>query len=63
MSSKKKNKVGYIKGVKAEMQKVSWPEFKDVVKYTIATLVFIFVVVSYFLLINLILSMIIRMVG
>ena len=45
---KKEKKVGvfksiikFFKGVKSEMSKVTWPNKKDMIKYTIASLVFI----------------------
>ena len=44
----KKNKVGifktivnFFKGVKSEMGKVTWPSKKEMIKYTVATVVFI----------------------
>lgn len=49
---KKKNKrESYISGVKSEMKKVSWPTKKEVLKYTIATVIFILIVLAFFLLI------------
>lgn len=63
MAKKKAKKESYIKGVKSELKKVSWPEKKEVLKYTIATLVFIAVVVAFFLLLNLILTGIIGVVS
>lgn len=32
-------KQSYIKGVKLEMSKVKWPTFKEITKYSVATLV------------------------
>lgn len=59
-STKKKTtkKQGYLKQVKGEMKKVSWPEKKDVAKYTIATLAFCLIVCGFFQLLNLVLSFI-----
>lgn len=51
-------KQGYLKQVKSEMKKVSWPEKKDVAKYTIATLAFCLIVCGFFQLLNLVLSFI-----
>ena len=51
-------KQGYLKQVKNEMKKVSWPEKKDVAKYTIATLAFCLIVCGFFQLLNLVLSFI-----
>ena len=53
---KKAPKESFAAGVKAELAKVKWPTKKDVLKYTIATLVFIVVLVLFFLLISLIMS-------
>lgn len=46
----KKTKKGdnYLKQVVTETKKVKWPEFKEVVKYSIATLVFCAVLALYF---------------
>ena len=51
-------KQGYLKQVRSEMKKVSWPEKKDVAKYTIATLTFCLIVCGFFQLLNLVLSFI-----
>ena len=52
---KKEKKVGlfksiinFFKGVKSEMSKVTWPNKKDMVKYTIASLVFIIFFALFF---------------
>lgn len=65
VEKKKKNtkktttkKQGYLKQVRSEMKKVSWPEKKDVAKYTIATLAFCLIVCGFFQLLNLVLSFI-----
>ncbi len=55
---KKDHKPGYLKEVKTELKKVSFPSFKDVMKYTLATLVFCGVLVVFFLLLNLLLSVV-----
>ncbi len=49
----KKVKKGYFKAVKSEMSKVVWPKKSDLVKYTVATIVFVIVLVGFFLLLNL----------
>lgn len=54
-AAKQKND-GFLKQTGAEMKKVSWPSFKDVLKYSIATLVFCVVVAGFFILLNLLLS-------
>ena len=57
-SKNTKTKKGYLKAVKTEMSKVVWPKRKEVIKYTIATVVFIIIFVGFFLLLNLGLSVI-----
>ena len=54
----KTKKENYFKGVKKEMKLVKWPTFRDVLKNTIATIVFCAVVCAFFLLLNLILSVV-----
>ncbi|MBQ4583296.1 MAG: preprotein translocase subunit SecE [Bacilli bacterium] len=54
----KKNKKSFFKGVKTELSKVVWPKKNEVLKYTIATVVFIVILVVFFLLLNLMLSVI-----
>ena len=51
-------KVGLVKGVRLELKKVTWPDKKDVFKYSVATLVFCVVVVLFFQLLNLGLSVV-----
>ncbi len=51
-------KVGLFKGVRLELKKVTWPSKKDVFKYSVATLVFCVVVVLFFQLLNLGLSVV-----
>lgn len=52
----KEKKNGYLKEVRLELKKVSFPSFKDVMKYTLATIVFCGLLVLFFLLLNLALS-------
>lgn len=54
----KKKKVGFFKGIKTELKKVTWPSKKEVIKYSLATLLFCVVVVLFFQLLNLGLSVI-----
>ena len=58
VKAEKSKKPSYLKEVKDEMKKVSWPTFKDVMKYSIATLVFCLIVCGFFQLLNLGLSFI-----
>ncbi len=57
-SKSKTPKESYLKGVKKEMKLVKWPTFKEVVKYTIATVIMCLVVCGFFLLLNLLLSLV-----
>ncbi len=56
----KKNvkKESFFEGVRTEMSKVKWPTKKEVLKYTIATLVFMIVLVLFFVLLTLLMSLI-----
>ncbi len=54
----KTSKKGYLKQVKSEMSKVVWPKRNEVIKYTIATLGFVIIIVGFFLLLNLGLSVV-----
>lgn len=54
----KTKKEGFLKGVKKELKKVSWPSKKDVIKYSVATLVFCIIVMVFFQLLNLGLSVV-----
>jgi preprotein translocase subunit SecE len=56
--NKAKKKDNMLKGVKQEMKKVTWPSRNDVVKYTVATLVFCAVIMIFFQLLNLGLSIV-----
>lgn len=57
-SKTKAPKESYLKGVKKEMKLVKWPTFKEVIKYTIATVIMCLVVCGFFLLLNLLLSLV-----
>ena len=57
-SKPKVKKESYLKGVRKEMKLVKWPSFKDVIKYTIATVIMCLVVCGFFLLLNLLLSLV-----
>lgn len=56
--STKKNKENYFKGVKKELKLVKWPEGKEVVKYTISTIVFVAILCALFLLLTYLLAII-----
>lgn len=55
-AKKEKNKDSYFRGVKSELKKVSWPKFKDVIKYSAATIVLCLIMAGWFSLLNLALS-------
>ena len=59
-SKKKKTKSNYFKEVGKEMSKVKWPEKKEVTKYTIATVIFVLIVVGFFILLNMGMSWIVE---
>lgn len=54
----KKNKENYFKGVNKELKLVKWPEGKEVVKYTISTVVFVAILCLLFILLTYILAVI-----
>jgi preprotein translocase subunit SecE len=55
---KEENNETYLKGVKEELKKVTWPSFKDIVKYTFATVMVILITAGFFSLLNLGLTLI-----
>lgn len=57
-TNKKSNKESYLSGVKSELKKVSCPKFKDILKYTFATIIFCLILAGFFSILNLILSLI-----
>ena len=59
----KKPQEGYFKQVRKEMKLVKWPSAKDVLKYTISTIVFCAILCGIFMLLNLIMSIIKGWVG
>ncbi len=56
--TKKVPKESYFEGVKSEMSKVKWPTKKEVFKYTVATITFVLILVGFFLLMSLVMSVI-----
>lgn len=60
-AKKKKNskkKEGLFKGIRLELKKVTWPSKKEVLKYSMATLVFCIVVMAFFQILDLGLSVV-----
>ena len=55
---KKEKKEGLITGIKKEVKLVKWPEKKEIIKYTISTLVFCIVVALFFVLLTYLLSVV-----
>lgn len=51
-------KTSYLKEVRKEMKKVSWPTKKEVFKYSMATIVFCLFFAGFFQILNLVLSVI-----
>ncbi len=47
-NKKSTKKESFFKNVIYEMKKVKWPEFKNVAKYFLATLIFCLILVGYF---------------
>ena len=54
---KKVKKQGLLGEVRSEMKKVKWPSRKDMVKYSISTIIFIIFFALFFYLIDLILAL------
>ncbi len=50
--NKKDKKENLFKGIKIEMKKVTWPSKKDVIKYSVATLIFCIIVMLFFQLLD-----------
>ena len=49
----KKSEGNYFKQVNKELKQVKWPSKKEVVKYTISTIVFCLIICVFFILLNL----------
>ena len=56
--AKKAKEDRFLSNVRKEMKVVKWPSAKDVLKYTLATLVLCGIFIVFFLLINLLASFI-----
>ena len=55
-NERKTPKENYFAGVRSELSKVKWPSKKEVFKYTMATIVFVLILVGFFLLMSLLMS-------
>ena len=56
VKAEKSKKPSYLKEVKGEMKKVSFPSAKEVTTYTIATIVIVALLIAFFLLLTALLS-------
>ena len=54
----KKKHDNYFSKLMKELRLVKWPSFKEVAKYTISTVIFCIFIVAFFLLLNLLMSLI-----
>ncbi len=65
MSKEKKNEKNkkehesLVKGVKKEIKLLKWPSKKEVLKYTISTLIFCIIIAIFFVILTKILSMVV----
>ena len=57
-TKKKVKKEKYFKQVSKELKLVKWPTIKEVMKYTIATILFCLILSGLFMLLNLLLSIV-----
>lgn len=53
---KTQHKENYFKSIKKELKLVKWPTFKEVIKYTLATVVFCVVLCAFFILLNMLMA-------
>lgn len=53
-----KPKESFFGGIKKELKLVKWPTFKEILKYTLATIIFCIVLVAFFELLNVIMAFI-----
>ncbi len=61
--TEKKKSDGFFKQVKAEMKKVKWPSKKDMLKYSITTLLFIVIFAGFFYLITVLFALLKGWIG
>lgn len=54
--NKKVKKEKFSVGLKKEMKMVKWPSFKELVKYTIATIIFCIIFVAFFELLSILMA-------
>ncbi len=56
VAEKKTKKESFTKGIKKELKLVKWPSAKEIIKYTIATVIFCVILVIFFEILNMILA-------
>ena len=56
VDKKKVQKEGFFKGIKKELKMVKWPSFIEILKYTIATIIFCVILVAFFEALNIIMA-------
>lgn len=61
--TKKTSKKSFFKEVKAEMKKVKWPTKKEMIKYSITTLLFILLFAGFFYLIDVLFALLKGWIG
>ncbi|HOZ88785.1 MAG TPA: preprotein translocase subunit SecE [Bacilli bacterium] len=54
----KEKKTSWFKTFKLELSKVKWPEAKEVIKYSLATIIFCLFLIAFFMLLDLVSSLI-----
>lgn len=54
----KSTKEGFFHNIRVEMKKVKWPSFKEMVKYTVATIVLVIIIALLFQVLNILISLI-----
>ena len=58
VKTKAPKKESYIKQVRKELKLVKWPSFKEVIKYTISTIIMCILLCALFMGLNLLLSIV-----
>lgn len=61
--TKSKTNDGYFKEVRKELKLVKWPSAKEVIKYTISTIIFCAILCGISMLLNLLMSLVKGWVG
>ncbi len=59
----KKQKESFMIGLNRELKQVKWPSFKEIVKYTIATIIFCVILILFFELLTFVVASIKELVG